>query len=251
MKATALSALFFSIADATLSFGPDSRWERIGGSTAFDVPMIRGEKGVSAAENYPGSRCGHSIFVHPTSGLMYLFGGYGYTNTSDGEFNDVWSYNFASNQWTWLSGDKDPSSGDYSSFGVMSASAAPSSRFYYAMDMHPVSGELYLFGGRAGTLFWNDFWRWDPQTTFWTWLSGSNQPNQQGYYGTLREEDVSNQPGCRQDVTLVVLPDDKVMLFGGFGLAWVQTGILRFFPGFNLLLMCFKLPLSYRQGLEI
>lgn len=224
---SSLSVILLSTAvQARLSFGPQSRWAFVSGNTSFDALIVRGKKGVSAPENYPGSRCGHWIFLHPKSDVMYLVGGYGImdkseTELKDGEFNDVWLYNFTSDEWTWVAGDDyGYSRGNYTLIGLSSEWTAPHSRFSYGMDMHPVSGDIYLFGGYSfsmGNVYFDDLWKWDPETTFWTWLSGEGISSQPGTYGVKGTESSRNRPGARHSHSLVVLPQDEILMFGGSG----------------------------------
>src|SRR5687767_3801777 len=58
----------------------------------------------SAPANIPGGRQGGTTWVG-NDGNLYLFGGYGFASTgAEGGLNDLWRYNPAVGQWTWLSG---------------------------------------------------------------------------------------------------------------------------------------------------
>ena len=36
---------------------------------------------------------------------LWLFGGYGYGNSVEGNLNDLWKYTISTNTWTWVKGD--------------------------------------------------------------------------------------------------------------------------------------------------
>ena len=46
-------------------------------------------------------------------------------------------------------------------------------------------GRFWLFGGGAQLGYLNDLWIFDSQKLKWEWVSGTNNPNQAGNYGSL------------------------------------------------------------------
>lgn len=43
----------------------------------------------------------------------------------------------------------------------------------------------------------NDLWMFNATSGMWTWISGSNTINDNGFYGTKKSEASSNVPGAR------------------------------------------------------
>ena len=57
-----------------------------GNNTINDVGAY-GTIGVSSANNYPGSRTGHSVVLNPSMNCFFVFGGYGRaTSATVGKF---------------------------------------------------------------------------------------------------------------------------------------------------------------------
>ena len=52
----------------------------------------------------------------------------------------------------------------------------------------------------------------------WTWVGGSNQTDQPGFYGTKGEPSLKSIPGARRAHTMAMDPFDQIIyVFGGFG----------------------------------
>jgi N-acetylneuraminic acid mutarotase len=65
-----------------------------------------------------------------------------------------------------------------------------------------------------------------PPTTpinLWTWMSGSDTPNQTGVYGTKGEASINNVPGARRNAISWTGSGDNLWLFGGVG--YDRTGM--------------------------
>ena len=83
------------------------------------------------------------------------------------------------------------------------------------------SGNLWLFGGQGygssaavnGDL--NDLWEFSPSTKQWTWVSGGNDVNAAGVYGTQGTPATSNIPGGRDSAVGWVDASGNFWLFGG------------------------------------
>jgi N-acetylneuraminic acid mutarotase len=87
-------------------------------------------------------------------------------------------------------------------------------------------GHLWLFGGAYNNVDnpnafspGNDLWRYNKATRIWTWISGSDQQNQFGVYGTKGVSNPDNVPGARSGAFTWIGPNDKLYLFGGRGFA--------------------------------
>jgi N-acetylneuraminic acid mutarotase len=197
-------------------------WTWISGSNSGNQAGIYGTKGVPAASNIPGARIGAVSWADP-DGNLWLFGGSG-CDISGGQsvLNDLWKYVPTSNQWIWISGSQTHAQpGVYGTKGVPSPENVPGARAM-AVSWTDPGGKLWLFGGTGliadgshGKL--NDLWRFDPATTEWTWIAGSDSLDQPGIYGTKGVPSPTNVPGGRYEAISWVDSSGKLWLFGGWG----------------------------------
>ena len=120
--------------DVLWKFDPSTNmWTWIKGTSTPNSPGIYGTMGVPAPANMPGSRVHQGIFSWVgLNGDLWLFGGMGYASTNaQGYLNDLWRYNIASNQWTWMNGSNMPTpfpGGSYGTQGVASPTNVPPCR---------------------------------------------------------------------------------------------------------------------------
>jgi hypothetical protein len=61
----------------------------------------------------------------------------------------------------------------------------------------------------------NDLWKFDGKE--WVWVSGSDQPNQNGIYGEKGIPDPNNIPGGREGQVSWMDNSGNMWLFGGLG----------------------------------
>src|SRR5665213_2231910 len=85
-----------------------SAWTWITGSTAVTHPNgqagVYGTLGTAASTNTPGARM-RALSWTDSHGNLWLFGGYGVDSADAvGELNDLWMFNTASGEWTWMAG---------------------------------------------------------------------------------------------------------------------------------------------------
>ena len=57
----------------------NAQWTWLSGSNTVEITGVYGSKGIPSPNNYPGSRYGHSMVFDPSVNRIYVFGGYGYT----------------------------------------------------------------------------------------------------------------------------------------------------------------------------
>lgn len=177
-----------------------NQWTWVKGVSTMNYGGIYGTQGLSSATNSPGARHS-SVGWTDNQGNLWMFGGSGYAGSSAGGLSDLWKYNIATNQWTWMKGSNVIGyTGNYGTIGVSSASNAPGSRnishgFYF-------NDNLFLFGGNgstptsSGSL--NDMWKYSIATNQWTWIKGSNVTTSTNIFGTLNVETGTNSPCGRQ-----------------------------------------------------
>jgi hypothetical protein len=167
-----------------------------------------GTKGIGDANNVPGARTKSTGWMDSNNNL-WLFGGTGYDAYGDnGLLNDLWK--FDGTNWTWISGSNTRrQAGSYGTKGIASPSNVPGARAR-STGWVDSAGNLWLFGGNG---IRNDLWKFDG--TYWTWISGSDTPNQPGNYGIKGIASPSNVPGAREGSTGWIDSADNLWLLGG------------------------------------
>ena len=201
-----------------------NEWSWMSGSSSTNQTGTYGTQGTAAVTNMPGART-NSVTWKDASGNLWLFGGYGYGASSIlGYLNDLWKYNTATGQWTWMSGGSTINQfGSFGTQGVEASTNMPSTR-YRGVSWTDASGNFWLFGGSGysstgsiGTL--NDLWKYNTATGQWTWMSGSSSTNQTGTYGTKGIAASTNMPGGHFYSVSWTDASGNLWLFGGSGFA--------------------------------
>jgi N-acetylneuraminic acid mutarotase len=226
-----------------------NQWAWMGGSSTGtrSSPDVYGVLGQPAAGNTPGSRSGAATWTD-SSGNLWLFGGSGVDSTgTSGELNDLWMFNPAINEWTWVGGSSTipltnpivcvtcSSPGVYGTRGVFAAENIPSGRSSAAIWTDK-SGAVWLFGGLGvfnysspnGYIYGsegyslNDLWKFNPTTHQWAWMGGNTTssgltPGTNGVYGTLGIPSATNVPGGRTGEVTWIDNVGNLWLFGGSG----------------------------------
>lgn len=150
----------------------------------------------------------------------------------------------AFNEWTWESGSNSVNQvGVYGTEGLPSPTNVPGARVSPSAWTDS-SGNLWLFGGygtgpTAAQNDLNDVWKYDPKVGMWTWMTGSNTPEQPGTYGVLGTPAVGNVPGARYEATSWTDTSGDFWLFGGLGLDSAGTrgdlnDLWRYSPATNM-----------------
>jgi N-acetylneuraminic acid mutarotase len=200
-----------------------AEWTWVSGNQTLDQAGIYGIKGIAAPSNVPGARNRSVSWIDP-QGILWLFGGIGYAEAGAyGSLNDLWAYDPAAGEWTWVSGSNGiDQAGTYGTLGTADPSNMPGARIG-AVSGIDAQGKVWLFGGygydSAGDKGWlNDLWVYDPTALQWTWISGSDVDGQAGTYGTVQTADASNVPGGRYRAVSWLDSSGAFWLFGGEGL---------------------------------
>ena len=209
------------------------QWTWESGTQAANVAPSYGTQGVPASGNQPGGRHGSMVWTD-SSGNLWLFGGIGYDSTSaltDVALADLWMYNPVSNLWTFEGGTQglvtSPFDGVYGAEGVPASGNLPGARAA-ASSWTDSSGRFWMFGGvyigsNTAYTYYNDMWVYDPATHLWTWMSGTNQVNQNGLSGGTPgspipgNTSVNNVPGARYAAANWKDSSGNFWLFGGGG----------------------------------
>jgi N-acetylneuraminic acid mutarotase len=215
-------------------FDPTTKeWTWVSGSNSANAQGVYGTQGVPAATNVPGAR-NLAVSWADSNGNFWLFGG----NVSSVAgsiagglvFNDLWEFNPTTKEWTWVSGSQTAmAEGVYGTEGVPASTNVPGGR-ELAVSWTDSSGNLWLFGGDGVTTsglygFFNDLWKFNPQTMEWTWVSGSSGAGSWGgVYGTEGVPADNNIPGARNGAVSWTDGSGNLWLFGGEGSADIGVG---------------------------
>ncbi|HXY06770.1 MAG TPA: kelch repeat-containing protein [Terriglobales bacterium] len=201
-------------------------WAYVSGSNLTNQKGTYGTQGTGSTNNIPGGRQEAVGWYDQVGGNLWVFGGEGYDSagTATGILNDLWVYNIASKQWTYVMGSStanqtgtyelQPVVGPTNTTGaagtcglavgstippcpaVSTTGAVPGSR-WGASAWTDAAGNFWLFGGWGldstgtnGNGALNDTWVYTPNATagqpgIWSWVKGSNTGNQNGVYGDM------------------------------------------------------------------
>ena len=180
----------------------------------------------------PGARQSAAAWAD-NSGNLWLFGGYGYDSAqvlvtdplpNVGMLNDLWEYSPKTNAWTWIMGSYlAGAGGSYGTKGIDASSNTPGSRAG-SIFWTDKNGTFWLLGGN----YFNDLWRFDPDSLKWTWVSGSNTAAAPGDYGKVGVTNASNVPGGRLNGASWVDAQGVFWMFGGKG--YDSTGLIPVVP---------------------
>lgn len=153
-----------------------------------------GIQGVPAATNQPPF-----FYEAPTLmdslGNLFLIGG----GNGNGQWSDVWRYNTATNEWTWMKGTgMGNATGVYGVKGVSSPTNQPADISLGSSYDNTKSGIFYIYGGSANIS--NNLWLFNPYINEWTWLNGNgNGGFTTPVYGVMGVPSPANSPGGRTE----------------------------------------------------
>lgn len=204
-----------------------NEWTWMKGPNIVNIPGVYGTQNISSPSNFPGGRNWPATWTD-NNGKLWLFGGLGYSSTTQGRLNDLWKYDPVTNEWTWMSGSSAPSvPGVYGTLSVPAATNYPGGRDSPAF-WKSAQGNLVLFGGfglgsNASPGFINDLWEYDINAGTWAWKSGSSSISQIASFGTQGVAAASNIPGGRLRAACWTDMMGNYWLFGGVGLATNQS----------------------------
>ncbi|NHI93731.1 MAG: hypothetical protein EAX96_14690 [Candidatus Lokiarchaeota archaeon] len=199
-----------------------ANWTWVSGNYSIDNYGTYGTKGVASEANIPGARLASCSWIDDTSNF-WLFGGYGYDNSSGavGFLNDLWKFDGVN--WTWVSGNYScNNNGMYGTKGIANETNVPGSR-YGSSFWTDNTGNFWLFGGYGNGNgsssktfgYLNDLWKFDGAN--WTWVSGNYSQNNNGTYGTKGVADEMNILGARAYSCPLTDTTGNFWLFGGYG----------------------------------
>jgi len=199
------------------------QWTWIGGSVTANTSAVYGTQGTGSTSNNPGARAS-AVSWTDGSGNLWLFGGYGFNEApgAGGLLNDLWKFNMATGESTWVSGSNALNGPPvYGTQGSAAATNVPGAR-EAATSWIDTAGNLWLFGGdgwdsNGAIILLNDLWEFSPKTGQWTWVSGAKVGAAAGVYGTQGTAAAGNVPGARGSAASWTDSAGNLWLFGGQG----------------------------------
>lgn len=200
-----------------------NEWTWVSGDNTINNYGVYGTPGVGAPANKPGGRdrvC-RTDAKADVFGNLWLFGGRGFAASTYGDLNDLWKYNIAAGEWTWVSGDNTAGvTGVYGTMGTAAAGNKPGARVGGVCWLD-TAGKFWLCGGGNTSGNWSpkfsDLWKYDPVTGLWTWVKGNNTADNYGIYGTQGIAAAVNNPGGRLMAKCWIDNYGNLWLFGGYG----------------------------------
>src|ERR1051325_2483300 len=193
--------LFFPV---TLFFFPVAMYSQNRGEWTWMHETLKsnqtgsfGTQGVTAPANLPPTVSGTACWKD-LQGNFWMFGGYDvFLNVNS---SDLWKYDPAINQWTWMKGPgTNHQYGTYGTQGVPAPGNNPGYHIGASCTWVDKNGDLWLFGGDGaaantfGSLL-NDLWRYNIASNMWTWMGGANYNGAPAVYGTMGVPSVNNIP---------------------------------------------------------
>jgi hypothetical protein len=202
-----------------------NQWTWMKGDSISNQFGVYGTMGVTAATNKPGARYSFSSWTD-ASGNLWMFGGNGRLQSPlEGYINELWKYDIATNQWTWMKGQNTENEyGTYGTMGTADPANTPGSR-EQALTWKDQAGNFWLYGGHgyggstipSGTYTCSDLWKYTVATNQWTWVGGSKSGYVSPVYGTQGIAAAGNSPGWRYNASTWTDQSGNLWLFGGSG----------------------------------
>jgi len=191
-------------------------WTFIKGSFSAAATNFVGSLGVYDASFFPGSRAQTAGAIDSANRMIYVFGG-DYTGANGA---DLWAYNISSGFWAQLNGPQP---------GTCPDPSGPLPRFTHALNFDSRTQSLLLFGGFTNTLvncttqgYNADLWAYSLTSSMWSQLKNSSL-NSNGSGTSFNTYAATNMPGARGQVSSAVNARGQLVVFGGFGNAFVGT----------------------------
>ncbi|MBL7767029.1 MAG: gliding motility-associated C-terminal domain-containing protein [Chitinophagaceae bacterium] len=215
-----------------------NQWTWVSGASLYSAQTGNfGVQGIPSTLNFPSARAWSNSWTD-LNGDLWMFAGQGVSATgSSGVLNDLWKYNIATNEWTWVKGSSNINqNASYGSMGVSSPFNDPGARYECKSGWVDAFGDLWMSGGNrtpSSSDYLGDVWRYEIATNQWTWMKGPNTVNDPGNYGILGVESPLNLPPSRWSYTKWKGNDGNFYTFAGRTLLGTLNDLWRFNPVTN------------------
>ena len=190
----------FNCYNALWMFDPATgMWTWMRGANVINSQGNYGVKGVPSVANDPGARTFAPISWVDNQNDLWMYAGQGYdVNGNLGTLSDLWKYNIASNQWTWMNGSNIIGQAPvWGTMGVPAPTNFPGARNETSASWIDATGNLWFFGGVSTPGALNDLWKYDVSSNQWTWMKGTTTGWANGNYGTKGIASAANLPSAR------------------------------------------------------
>lgn len=205
---------FLSVFADMWKFDPNTAewtWVKGPGGSFSTIPVF-GIKGVASASNTPGYRAWAPSCWTDKQNRLWMFGGHG---SNGADLNDLWMYDIATNNWTWMHGPQNGTNGNYGVQGVPSPTNQPPARHECSATWVDTSGNLWMYGGYLNFGEGGDLWHYNISTNEWTFMAGSTVAAVFPNWGFKYIAAPSNYPGCRNTYTSWHDGNNGLYMFGG------------------------------------
>ena len=221
-----------------------NEWTWMKGANTPNPPAVYGTQGVANPANTPGGRWVYASWTDLGGNLWLSCGNIG-SVTFILAINDLWKYDIATNQWTWMKGTGTfDDLGNYGTKCVSAASNVPPARMENRARVRDACGNFWNFGGYATVGYLNDLWFYDVFLNQWTWVSGDNTSNHLAVYGTQGVSNPANKPGGKRGSVAWIDNNGYIWIFGGFDGANCYNDLFRFVPDSTCTVSCTFTPVA-------
>jgi hypothetical protein len=194
-------------------------WTWVKGPGIPSQNSVYGTEGVPSDSTMPGARYKCATWTD-ANGDLWLFGG----EPADLglNLNDLWKYNIATNQWTWMNGTTEQieDTNVYGVYRLPSPLNTPCGRLGSSTWVDN-NNNLWLFGGAASVSYdfpeftFNDMWKYNVSTNEWTWMNGPQGATGSYSFGTRGVESLSNLPWTREGAAAWQDSAGNFYMYGG------------------------------------
>ncbi|QQR88348.1 MAG: hypothetical protein IPJ76_09095 [Flavobacteriales bacterium] len=193
-------------------------WTWIKGPNTYSFEGNFGTMGVPAPSNLPPAKSYCMMSWTDLDGNFWMYGGRNGSQFGNGvENNDLWRYEVATNNWTWMKGSQvDNPSAVWGVKGVPNSTNQPPA-LTLALTWTDDVGDLWMFGGYSTQFLgrYNAVWRYQISTNTWTWMAGEDTINPPANYGSMGVPAPTNAPSGRYAQSLGKSSDGKLWFYGG------------------------------------
>ena len=190
-----------------------NNWTWMKGSSSFNLSPVYGTLGIPDAANDPGGRSVYSRWVD-CDGNLWFYGGNTWLTIS--QRSDMWKYDPATNEYTWMNGlTTFNDAGEAGNFCESDSNFYPKARYENRACWRDNHGNFWMFGGFTLSGTFNDLWVYSTTTNQWRFVSGSLVLNQPGSYGQQGIYSPFNVPGGKMGPVCWIGNDGSLWLFGG------------------------------------
>ncbi len=194
-----------------------NEWTWMKGFNGINSPGHYGTLNVEDSLNMPPAHMAWSK-SKDAAGNFYIFGGA--TQLLDSTYNDVWRYNKASNNFTWINGSNlENNPGIYPPPCMFTSNGYPHARFENKGCATDTCGNVWMFGGGInnpnGFTCYNDLWIYSMALNQYKLIWGGAVQSA-GHYGIKGVPDPANEPPSRLGAVAWMDTLNRFFIFSGF-----------------------------------